>query len=99
MPTSRSANLEGTFTERGVIVYGLGNFVFDLDPDDLATLGPQPFPTAVLRFELTKDGVRSVQGRPVLIDPYENRPLPATVGSAREIEERIERLNAARRGQ
>lgn len=28
---------------RGLIVYSLGNFIFDLDLDDLASLGPRPF--------------------------------------------------------
>jgi poly-gamma-glutamate synthesis protein (capsule biosynthesis protein) len=82
---------------QSVIVYGLGNFVFDLDTEDLATLGPRPFQTAVLRFELTRTGVTSVTARPVYIDPLENRPLPATGDAARQIEERIERLNTALR--
>jgi poly-gamma-glutamate synthesis protein (capsule biosynthesis protein) len=77
-----------------VIVYSLGNFVFDLDTEDLATLGPRPFQTLVLRFELTEEGVRSVTPRPVYIDPIENRPLPATGDTLRQIEQRIEGLNA-----
>ena len=81
----------------GVIVYGLGNFVFDLDRDDLATLGPRPFQTIVLRVELTRTGVESVSVRPVFIDPDEDRPRPATAAEAREIEARLERLNAALR--
>jgi poly-gamma-glutamate synthesis protein (capsule biosynthesis protein) len=79
----------------GVIVWGLGNFVFDLDDDDLETLGPRPFQTAVLRLTLTRDGVQSVEARPVFIDPAENRPVPATPQQALEIEARIERLNSA----
>lgn len=80
----------------GVIVYGLGNFVFDLDTDDLATLGPRPFQTAVLRFELSPAGeVLSVVARPVFIDPLENRPVPATGQRLVEIEDRIRQLNAA----
>jgi poly-gamma-glutamate synthesis protein (capsule biosynthesis protein) len=80
-----------------VIVYGLGNFVFDLDFDDLATLGPRPFETCVMRFELTKDGVQSVTCRPVYIDPAENRPTPATGDVKAQIEARVEKLNAALR--
>jgi poly-gamma-glutamate synthesis protein (capsule biosynthesis protein) len=80
----------------GVIVYGLGNFVFDLDSDDLATLGPRPFQTAVMRFELSPSGeVLSVAARPVFIDPLENRPQPATGERLREIEARIQMLNEA----
>ena len=79
----------------GVIVWGLGNFVFDLDFDDLATLGPRPFQTAIMRFELTKDGVQSVAAVPVYIDPAQNRPVIATGEQRGAIEERIQRLNAA----
>jgi len=81
----------------GVIVWGLGNFVFDLDFDDLATLGPRPFQTAIMRFELTKDGVQSVEAVPVYIDPAENRPVIATGEQKAAIEDRIQRLNAALR--
>jgi poly-gamma-glutamate synthesis protein (capsule biosynthesis protein) len=81
----------------GVIVWGLGNFVFDLDYDDLATLGPRPFQTAIVRFVLTKNGVESVEAIPVYIDPAENRPVIATGQQRGAIEERIERLNAAYR--
>jgi len=82
---------------KAIIVYGLGNFVFDLDSDDLATLGERPFQTCVLRFELTRAGVESVSCRPVRIDPDENRPRPATGEEAAAIEARVERLNAALR--
>ncbi|MGE0057200.1 MAG: CapA family protein, partial [Dehalococcoidia bacterium] len=82
----------------GVIVYGLGNFVFDLDTDDLATLGPRPFQTAVMRFELSPEGdVLGVNARPVFIDPLENRPRPATGDRLAEIEARIRTLNAGLR--
>jgi poly-gamma-glutamate synthesis protein (capsule biosynthesis protein) len=79
----------------GLIVYGLGNFVFDLDADDLATLGPRPFLTIVLRVELGREGVIAASARPVFIDPMENRPLPATGDRLREVEERLQRLSAA----
>jgi poly-gamma-glutamate synthesis protein (capsule biosynthesis protein) len=80
----------------GVIVYGLGNFVFDLDSDDLVTLGPRPFQTAVLRFELSPGGeVLSVTARPVFIDPLENRPVPAIGERLAGVEARIRLLNDA----
>ena len=79
----------------GVIVWGLGNFVFDLDFDDLATLGPRPFQTAIMRFDLTKDGVQSVEAVPAYIDPAQNRPVIATGEQRAAIEERIQRLTAA----
>jgi poly-gamma-glutamate capsule biosynthesis protein CapA/YwtB (metallophosphatase superfamily) len=81
----------------GLIAYGLGNFVFDLDSGDLATLGPRPFQTMVLRLELSHEGVEKVATRPVFIDPKENRPMVATGEGLREIETRIERLSAALR--
>jgi poly-gamma-glutamate synthesis protein (capsule biosynthesis protein) len=79
----------------GVIVYGLGNFVFDLDPEDYATLGPRPFQTAIIRVELTRDGVTKIEARPVFIDPVENRPIEPQGETRRLIEQRIERLNAS----
>ena len=79
----------------GVIAWGLGNFVFDLDFEDLGTLGPRPFQTAVLRFELTAAGVESVSARPVYIDPAQNRPVPAEGEQLAEVEARIRQVNGA----
>lgn len=65
----------------GLIFYSLGNFVFDLDAEDLETLGEGPFQSvvAVVSFEtgvpLT---LASVEFRPARIDVEENRPRPAT---------------------
>jgi len=78
----------------GVIVWGLGNFVFDLDWEDYETIpGPRAFLTAILHIELTRDGVESVTAYPVFIDPTQNRPVPAEGERLTEIEARIERLN------
>ena len=77
----------------GLIVYSLGNFVFDLDHDDLATLGPRPFQTLVLRVELDRSGVVGAGYVPVYIDPGENRPLPATPDQTAAIEARLQMLN------
>jgi poly-gamma-glutamate synthesis protein (capsule biosynthesis protein) len=84
----------GTYNN-GVIVYSLGNFVFDLDADDLRTLGERPFQSVILHIELTANGVASITPRPVYIDPVENRPVPATGERLRGIDERLNRLNAA----
>jgi poly-gamma-glutamate capsule biosynthesis protein CapA/YwtB (metallophosphatase superfamily) len=81
----------------GLIAYGLGNFVFDLDSGDLATLGARPFQTMVLRLELSHEGAERVVTRPVFIDPTENRPVVPTGERLLEIESRIERLSAALR--
>jgi poly-gamma-glutamate capsule biosynthesis protein CapA/YwtB (metallophosphatase superfamily) len=77
----------------GVIVWSLGNFVFDLDPDDLRALGERPFQSVILHIELAPSGVISVVPWPVYIDPIENRPVPATGERLRGIEERLHRLN------
>lgn len=46
----------------GVVLYSLGTFVFDLDPDNWATLGPGPFQTAVAVITLRRDGRRASSG-------------------------------------
>jgi poly-gamma-glutamate capsule biosynthesis protein CapA/YwtB (metallophosphatase superfamily) len=79
--------------KNGFIAYSLGNFVFDLDRDDLATLGPRPFQTMVLHLELDRTGVVGATYRPVYIDPDEDRPRPATADEAAAIQKRVEMLN------
>lgn len=66
----------------GLILYSLGNFVFDLDTDDLATLGSAPFETAVAVITLTPDAPPEVEFRPAYIDPIENRPRPTAADEA-----------------
>ena len=61
-----------------LILYGLGNFVFDLDREDLETLGEGPFATAIAIVELSNVTPPRVRFRPVYIDPDENRPRPAS---------------------
>ena len=68
-----------------LILYGLGNFVFDLDRDDLATLGEGPFATAVAVVALGGGAPPRVEFRPAYIDPVENRPRPAAAGEAARI--------------
>ena len=68
-----------------LILYGLGNFVFDLDPDDLATLGEGPFATAVAVVELSNVAPPTLRFRPAYIDPDENRPRPATADERERI--------------
>jgi poly-gamma-glutamate synthesis protein (capsule biosynthesis protein) len=73
----------------GVILYSLGNFVFDLDADDLATLGSGPFETAVAMITLSPDAPPQVEFRPAYIDLVENRPRPATTEEAAAISEAL----------
>ena len=75
-----------------LILYGLGNFVFDLDRDDLATLGEGPFATAVAVVELSSAAPPSVRFRPVYIDPDENRPRPATAAERERILQALSEL-------
>lgn len=69
----------------GLIIYSLGNFVFDLDANDLATLGRGPFETVVAMIHLRPGGPPTVDFRPVVIDVDENRPRPAAADEARGI--------------
>lgn len=71
--------------ERGVVLYSLGNFVFDLDVDDMTTLGEGPFQSVVARITLSKSAPPRLELQPVRIDPTENRPRPATAEEAASI--------------
>ena len=75
-----------------LILYGLGNFVFDLDADDLATLGEGPFATAVAVVELREGEAPRAAFRPAYIDPAENRPRPATDAEAARVLEALRPL-------
>jgi poly-gamma-glutamate synthesis protein (capsule biosynthesis protein) len=77
---------------RSFVAYSLGNFVFDLDEDDLAQLGPAPFQTVALKITVSAGGVEKVEPIPVYIDPQEDRPRPARPAEADAIVGRIQRL-------
>lgn len=77
----------------GLIVYSLGNFVFDLDADDLANLGPRAFESIVLYVTLSAVRVIDVHAEPVMIDPVEDRPRPATQEEGASILERLQSLH------
>ncbi len=76
----------------GVVFYSLGNFVFDLDADDLETLGPGPFETVVVLITLTPGEPPEVELRPAYIDVAENRPRPATPAEAAAVLEALREL-------
>ena len=78
----------------GLIAYSLGNFIFDLDAEDLENLGPRAFETVVLYVTLTKAGIVDVRVASVFIDPFENRPRPATDDEAAAILGRLGELGA-----
>ena len=75
-----------------LILYGLGNFVFDLDREDLATLGEGPFATTIAIVELSSVAPPSLRFRPAYIDPDENRPRPATAAERERILEALSEL-------
>ena len=77
-----------------LILYGLGNFVFDLDREDLATLGEGPFATAVAIVELSSVAPPSLRFRPAYIDPDENRPRPASAAERARILEALSEIGA-----
>ena len=75
-----------------LILYGLGNFVFDLDREDLQTLGEGPFATSVAVVELHDDAPPGVAFRPAYIDPDENRPRSPTSAEAERIHTALHEL-------
>ncbi len=62
----------------GLILYSLGNFVFDLDAEDLAVLGEAPFQSVVAVVTFEAGQPLALELRPARIDVAENRPRPAT---------------------
>ncbi len=75
-----------------LILYGLGNFVFDLDREDLQTLGEGPFATVVAVVELHEDAPPGIAFRPAYIDPDENRPRSPTSDEAERIRAALHEL-------
>lgn len=70
------------FYKEGVIVYGLGNFAFEIDGE------PE---TAVLNAWLDKDGVRQLEIVPAVIQ-FGGQPRPAESWEALAIRQRVYRL-------
>jgi poly-gamma-glutamate capsule biosynthesis protein CapA/YwtB (metallophosphatase superfamily) len=77
------------------IVYSLGNFVFDLDNDDRRQPGLPSVLSAVLHVRLGRDGVRSLELRPTVIDQHDGRPVPVRGAAARPVYERVYSLTEA----
>jgi len=69
----------------GLILYSLGNFVFDLDAEDLAVLGEGPFQSVVAAVTFEEGQPLALELRPARIDVTENRPRPATPEEAAAI--------------
>ncbi|MPZ99378.1 MAG: hypothetical protein GEU80_08595 [Dehalococcoidia bacterium] len=80
----------------GIILYSLGNFVFDLDAEDLDVLGSGPFESAVAVFTLTEGVPPEVEFRATYIDVAEVRPRPASSAEAAAVLEVLAEPSAAR---
>ncbi|MCC6238222.1 MAG: CapA family protein [Dehalococcoidia bacterium] len=75
-----------------LVVYSLGNFVFDLDGDDMRMLGEGPFQAAVARITLSRSAPPRLEVAPVRTDPTEHRPRPATPDEAAAILDQLREL-------
>jgi poly-gamma-glutamate synthesis protein (capsule biosynthesis protein) len=80
------------------IVYSLGNFVFDLDDDDRRQPGLPSVLSALLRVRLGREGVRSLELLPLLIDQRDGRPVPVSGAAAAPVFERVYALTDALNG-
>lgn len=78
----------------GLILYSLGNFVFDLEWADFDAMGPPPFQTGVAVVTLRADAAPQLDFRPVYIDADEDRPRPATPSEAGPILDAFRRLDS-----
>jgi len=74
----------------GLIIYSLGNFIFDFDSMDYAQPGLPSALSAVLQVELTREGLVDCRLLPIAIDPADGRPHPAV---GREVEAVLERMS------
>ena len=69
----------------GLILYSLGNFVFDLEQWDMDNRGPGPFQTGVAAITLRGGSAPALEFRAAMIDVPENRPRPATAAEIARI--------------
>lgn len=80
------------YYREGVILYSLGNFVFDLDAADIRAYGLPAAETVVARVEFRSGRVSGLELRPAVIDSSEYRPVPARGSAARSVLDRVYRL-------
>jgi len=86
--------LQGIETYKGgLIVYSLGNLVFDFDFVDYSYPGLPSALSALLRVELGKTGVVKCQLAPVLIGEADGRPRLVSGAEAAPVLERMRRLS------
>ena len=86
--------LQGIETYKGgVIIYSLGNLVFDFDFVDYMHPGLPNALTGMLRVELSKDGVVGCEFVPMLVGETDGRPRAVTGAEAAPVLERMRRLS------
>jgi poly-gamma-glutamate synthesis protein (capsule biosynthesis protein) len=77
----------------GLILYSLGNFVFDFDYVDYLYEGLPSSLSAMVSIELTKDGVASCTISPVIVGEVDGRPRFVDGDEAAPVLERLRRLS------
>jgi poly-gamma-glutamate synthesis protein (capsule biosynthesis protein) len=86
--------LQGIETYKGgVIIYSLGNLVFDFDFVDYLYPGLPNALTGMLRVELSKDGVVGCEFVPMIVSEADGRPRPVSGAEAAPVLERMRRLS------
>jgi poly-gamma-glutamate synthesis protein (capsule biosynthesis protein) len=86
--------LQGIETYKGgVIIYSLGNLVFDFDFVDYMYEGLPSALSGMLRVELSKDGVVACEFLPMIVGEADGRPRPVTGAEAAPVLERMRRLS------
>jgi gamma-polyglutamate biosynthesis protein CapA len=78
----------GRTARRALVAYSLGNFVFDSPP----SLGRRVVESVILRCRFGRDGLRSAEVLPVVLDKY--LPRPAGPDEGRGILSRLTELSA-----
>lgn len=82
----------------GLIIYSLGNFVFDFDYVDYSYPGLPSALSAVLRVRLTKAGVAGCEVVPVVIDEADGRPRLVSGADAEPVFQRLRSASGASGG-
>jgi poly-gamma-glutamate synthesis protein (capsule biosynthesis protein) len=77
----------------GLVIYSLGNFVFDFDYLDYAYAGLPSQYSALLNVTLNRDGVVECSIVPVLIAEADGRPRPAEGADAEPVLQRLRSLS------
>jgi poly-gamma-glutamate capsule biosynthesis protein CapA/YwtB (metallophosphatase superfamily) len=77
----------------GLILYSLGNFVFDFDYVDYQHEGLPSSLSALVQIDLTRKGVTGCRIVPVVIAEEDGRPRPVEGADAQPVLDRLKRLS------